>query len=61
MNKNIKLSLKEEMEKQALKIEKEVMDSPYVRDLEVTDKMNSDLLQKIQNINKAPSSQPTKS
>lgn len=61
MNKNIKLSLKEEMEKQALKIEKEVMDSPYVKDLEVTDKMNSDLLQKIQNINKAPLSQPTKS
>lgn len=48
MNQNEKLSLQEEVENEALRVEKEIADNPELKDIKVSDRMEAALLAKIQ-------------
>lgn len=48
MNQNEKLSLQEEVENEALRVEKEIADNPELIDIKVSDRMEAALLAKIQ-------------
>lgn len=48
MNQNEKLSLQEEVENEALRVEKKIADNPELKDIKVSDRMEAALLAKIQ-------------
>ncbi|CUX37261.1 hypothetical protein [Clostridium sp. C105KSO13] len=52
MEHNVKLSLQEEVKKDARKIEKEIADNPDLKDVKVSEKMENELFHRIRGYKK---------